>query len=71
MKSHNIEPQEKQNEWHEQWMLFQDEERFLFDEWISPIVLEDFRGKTVLECGCGRRTAHILHSTVSSPGSGC
>lgn len=45
--------QQKHNEWREQWLLFQDEEGFLFDEWIAPIVREDFRGKDVLECGCG------------------
>ena len=45
--------QPKQAEWREQWALFEDEERFLFEEWIAPRTLEDFRGKTVLECGCG------------------
>jgi SAM-dependent methyltransferase len=46
-------PQPKQAEWKEQWALFEDEERFLFEEWIAPRTLEDFRGKRVLECGCG------------------
>ena len=45
--------QAKQDEWREQWTLFQDDERFLFEEWIAPRTLEDFRGKRVLECGCG------------------
>ena len=45
--------QKKQDEWHEQWTLFQDNERFLFEEWIAPATLSDFSGKTVLECGCG------------------
>lgn len=45
--------QVKQNEWHEQWSLFRDEERFLFTDWIAPNALEDFRNKEVLECGCG------------------
>jgi len=45
--------QKKQNEWHEQWTLFQDNERFLFEEWIAPATLNDFKGKSVLECGCG------------------
>lgn len=40
-------------EWHEQWSMFRDHERFLFDEWIRPATIEDFRGKDVLECGCG------------------
>jgi 2-polyprenyl-3-methyl-5-hydroxy-6-metoxy-1,4-benzoquinol methylase len=43
----------KPSEWHEQWSLFQDDERFLFEEWIAPLTPEVFRGKTVLECGCG------------------
>ncbi|OSM06864.1 class I SAM-dependent methyltransferase [Magnetofaba australis] len=45
--------QAKQSEWSEQWTLFQDEEAFLFNEWIQPYALEDLRGKSVLECGCG------------------
>jgi SAM-dependent methyltransferase len=45
--------QEKQSEWHEQWSMLQDNERFLFDEWIQPATIEDFRDKDVLECGCG------------------
>jgi SAM-dependent methyltransferase len=40
-------------EWREQWTLFQDSERFLFEEWIAPFTVDDFRGKTVLEAGCG------------------
>jgi SAM-dependent methyltransferase len=46
-------PQARQSEWHEQWTLFRDDERFLFEEWIAPASLDDFKGKTVLECGCG------------------
>lgn len=45
--------QAKQHEWADQWARFEDEERFLFDEWIAPRTLDDFRGKRVLECGCG------------------
>src|SRR3990167_6561491 len=45
--------QKKKNEWHKQWNLFQDNETFLFSDWIFPVVLEDFKGKEVLECGCG------------------
>ncbi len=53
--------QAKQTEWHEQWQMFQDEEQFLFCDWIYPYRLEDFRGKNVLECGCGggQHTAFI------------
>lgn len=45
--------QKKQSEWHEQWSMLQDDELFLFKDWIYPVTLEDFRGKEVLECGCG------------------
>ncbi len=45
--------QQKHAEWHEQWTMFRDDERFLFEEWIAPFTWDDFRGKTVLECGCG------------------
>ncbi|MCX5712314.1 MAG: class I SAM-dependent methyltransferase [Candidatus Omnitrophica bacterium] len=45
--------QSKQNQWHEQWALFRDEEVFLFKDWIYPLKLEDFKDKDVLECGCG------------------
>jgi SAM-dependent methyltransferase len=45
--------QAKQSEWHEQWSMLHDEERFLFEDWIAPNRLEDFRGKDVLEAGCG------------------
>lgn len=45
--------QKKQREWHEQWTMLQCNELFLFEEWIAPYSLADFRGKEVLECGCG------------------
>jgi SAM-dependent methyltransferase len=45
--------QKKQSEWHEQWSMLQDDELFLFKDWISPVTLEDMKGKEVLECGCG------------------
>jgi len=45
--------QQKQNEWFEQWSMLQDQERFLFEDWIAPLKLDDLRGKEVLECGCG------------------
>ena len=53
MMDNSFGQQQKHGEWHEQWELFQDKERFLFEEWIAPATLEDFRGKKVLECGCG------------------
>jgi len=67
MQNNTSESQQKQVEWHEQWALFQDEERFLFEEWIAPVTIQDFRGKDVLECGCGggQHTA-LLAPLVSS-----
>jgi SAM-dependent methyltransferase len=50
---HPVKTQEKQSEWHEQWSLLEDNELFLFQDWIQPFRLEDFRGKKVLEFGCG------------------
>jgi len=44
---------QRKNEWYEQWELLQCNELFLFEDWISPATLEDFRDKDVLECGCG------------------
>lgn len=43
----------KSSEWHQQWSMFQDHEEHLFLDWIKPNTLETFRGKTVLEGGCG------------------
>lgn len=45
--------QQKQPEWLYQWERFQDTEAFLFFDWIQPRALDDFRGKTVLDAGCG------------------
>ncbi len=46
-------PSDKPDEWHDQWTRFRDDERFLFEDWIRPATLEDFRGVDVLEGGCG------------------
>jgi len=45
--------QQKHPEWLYQWERFKDTEAFLFFDWISPRTLEDFRGKRVLDAGCG------------------
>ncbi len=45
--------QRKQSEWAWQWDRLYDDNTWLFTEWISPNTFETFRGKTVLDCGCG------------------
>jgi SAM-dependent methyltransferase len=59
--------QAKQSEWHEQWSLLKDEERFLFEDWIAPNRLSDFAGKDVLEGGCGggQHTAFVAEHARS------
>ena len=45
--------QKKHYEWNYQWETLADNSEFLFEEWIAPYTLEDFCGKTVVDCGCG------------------
>lgn len=45
--------QARQTEWLYQWSRFEDHSELLFREWIAPVTLEDLRGKTVLDAGCG------------------
>src|SRR5215472_11706085 len=45
--------QQKQREWLIQWKQFDDDSLFLFEDWIYPNSLESFRGKDVLDAGCG------------------
>lgn len=45
--------QVKQDQWAWQWDHLKDDNRWLFQDWIAPNTLEDFRGKDVLDCGCG------------------
>lgn len=48
--------QEQQDEWRQQWTLMAGDEHQneeLFWEWISPLTVDDFRGKRVLDAGCG------------------
>jgi SAM-dependent methyltransferase len=42
-----------EHQWHAQWSRFRDDAPYLFDEWIAPATREMFRGKDVLEAGCG------------------
>jgi SAM-dependent methyltransferase len=48
--------QQPEHEWTWQWSHMQGEEHQsepLFWEWVSPLTREDFRGKRVLDAGCG------------------
>lgn len=45
--------QGKQPAWAWEWQQFSDDTPWLFEEWIWPNTLETFRGKDVLDCGCG------------------
>lgn len=56
--------QKKHKEWHSQWLMLKDDELFLFKDWIYPNVLEDFKDKEVLECGCGGGAAYIFYSPI-------
>lgn len=50
----------KENNWLFQWNHYINDENIvdddfhLFNDWIRPVTLEDFTGKTALDCGCGR-----------------
>lgn len=45
--------QQKQTDWSWQWQNYQDDEQWLFCDWIHPLTLEDFRDQRVLDAGCG------------------
>ena len=45
--------QKKQDEWKWQWSNFTEDNKWLFRDWIYPNKLDDFKGKEVLDCGCG------------------
>jgi SAM-dependent methyltransferase len=61
--------QTRQDEWHYQWANYETTTDFLFYEWIYPRTLEDFRGRRVLDAGCGpghhvRLVASVAASVV-------
>lgn len=62
--------QAPESEWREQWTMFQDDEQFLFAEWILPATLEDLRGREVLEAGCGggQHTGYMAEVAASVTG---
>ena len=53
------------SEWHTQWTLFHDDVGFLFWDWIAPATVETFRGRDVLECGCGGGQHTDVMATVA------
>jgi 2-polyprenyl-3-methyl-5-hydroxy-6-metoxy-1,4-benzoquinol methylase len=54
------------SEWYQQWSMFEDSEQSLFFEWIAPVTLDDFKGKTVLEGGCGGGQHTALLASVAA-----
>lgn len=59
--------QKKQSEWYEQWSMLADNEPSLFENWLHPNRLDDFRDKDVLEGGCGggQHTAFVASQARS------
>ncbi len=45
--------QKRQDEWEWQWQRFFSTTQWLFEDWIFPNTLEDFKNKYVLDAGCG------------------
>lgn len=58
--------QAKQPEWEAQWRIFYDDCVELFLDWIHPLTLRDFAGRSVLDAGCG--PGH--HLNVVAPHAG-
>lgn len=46
-------PSENEAAWAYQWSTLEDTSEMLFREWIRPVPIEAFRGKQVLDAGCG------------------
>jgi 2-polyprenyl-3-methyl-5-hydroxy-6-metoxy-1,4-benzoquinol methylase len=59
-------PRNVDSEWYQQWSMFEDSEQSLFFDWIAPVTLQDFAGKTVLEAGCGGGQHTALLASVAS-----
>lgn len=45
--------QPRQGEWEYQWTRLEDRAEWLFADWILPNKVADWKGKTVLDAGCG------------------
>ena len=61
----NPAPQTFSSNWHSQWSMFDYDAAFQFYEWIAPATLETFRGKHVVECGCGGGNQTLLVAKVA------
>ncbi len=62
-------PSKNEAAWLWQWRTLEDSDEALFRDWIHPNTMEDFRGKTVLDGGCGggqhlRFVAPYAHEVV-------
>ncbi len=62
--------QKKQKEWTYQWENYEQTGEFLFKDWIHPNKLEDFKNKTVLDCGCGSGDHLLLVSQFAKECAG-
>lgn len=64
--------QKKQNDWLWQWTKYHYKESgtFLFEEWIYPNKLTDFKDKTVIDCGSGSGDHLINLSPIIAKGVG-
>jgi ubiquinone/menaquinone biosynthesis C-methylase UbiE len=62
--------QKKQKEWTYQWKNYEQTGEFLFKDWIHPTKLDDFKDKTVLDCGCGSGDHLLLVSQYSKECAG-
>lgn len=56
--------------WTYQWEMFDTLDRTRFWDWVHPLTLEDFRGKTVLDAGCGSGAHLRLLAPVVKRGVG-
>lgn len=59
-----------EKEWEYQWSNFNNGEAFLFEEWVHPFKMGDFKDKIVLDCGCGAGDHLKLLSPIIKEGVG-
>jgi SAM-dependent methyltransferase len=58
-----MDSQQKQTDWAWEWERYHGEDEWLFHDWIKPVTIEDFRGKRVMDAGCGSGQ----HLTIVAP----